>query len=282
MIKQINLIQLIYFIMRQYNEPDRFSTASLRVTVTFCAMMLLSAVSVSYAQQRFTYGLEAGAGSSQIRFNEGYYSTIFFGESMTGYTDGDFNEQRMAAFVGGYVRYQFTSTWYIQSGLNYAIDAGASYFYRENTSLGLDGTTIISVGSTRILESVRYQLQQVEIPLLLGARFGRRWRIFAGPTWGRLLTTNVETPSSSGSDEVSITQVSFSPSFFGVRTGIGIDFERISLNATWQTTACNSSYWMHGTIFTPPKGYDGLRSIATGERGMSIERMMLTIGYRLY
>lgn len=264
-------------IMKRFTLPYFRPTLFRQVAVIFIITWL--GAHVGYAQSKITYGLEAGAGVSNIDFRSSYATTNFLADDpmLVSYTPWDpYARWRLATFFGGYVRYQLASVWYLQSGINYVSDEDRVAFREQ--SFSVDGGGRGSLGKT-----LGYRLHQIEVPLMLGVRLYKQWRLYAGPSLGGVVGTGGIYQSSGASyqDQDRDGTLSLNPVFSNLRTGLGVDIKRWSLDFTYHQTLYNSSRWQ--SIPSPRTIGDEpfVSQSRTGGSDMVIKRMILTAGYRL-
>ena len=260
--------------MKSKITPDHPATIYRWIAVFICLMLIVLISYASYAQQRLTYGVELGLGSTHVYYKNEYSVSQFFatdeGFTSVNYDHIYYTRQQMTVGGGAYVRYQINPAWYVQSGLNYVIDWDRASYWRSEDEGFFKGNSHGHAATS----TLNYQLHQVEVPLIAGIRFYERWRLYAGPTWGVIVTARRENEQY----EERTPALSLDRLLTNVRIGLGVDLQRVSLDLTFQRTLHNTSSWQvaddpfGGGPFDPQVGGNNLR----------IKRAVLTVGYRLY
>lgn len=247
--------------MITHSKKIHLLIAKVALTLVFSLAML-----ASYAQSRFTYGLEVGAS----RFN--------LTASATGSSVGflSFEQDRngsegLSPQVGGYLRYHPASWLFAQSGLSYL---------HTDASLPL---TLVSEGGVFFPSNhggmtnaehlaANYRFHQLEVPLLLGVSLFRWLRVYAGPSWTLSLNTSVATGTSADYS------YRHDPVLSNLRVGVGGSLRRFSLDVFWQSTTKNDSYFQARKSLPDPV----LPTEANVfYRDFRFDRVAVMIGYRL-
>ncbi len=241
------------------------------------AFFLLFAVSTltGYAQSRFTYGVEAGAGSAQLDMSFLYGGTTPFHHQ---YVDVTFwnarNDRRRALQIGGYARYYLLSAIYVQSGLYYASDGGQEELIK-NTYLGDAADCSGGCELREYRQRVNYTFHYGEVPLLVGVRLFQQLRLYGGFSGGLVLGQNAEVAIN---DPYELNELDWG--YTSARLGIGLDAHRFSMDIFFQKTVSDNGGGWDATAEVP--GYFGREGVYSGASDVNITKVLATIGYRLY
>ena len=161
----------------------------------------------------FRFGIKAGANLSNIRGND---LSLTNGGSAFDFRD---NSDRTLGFVGG-VFMRFGRDFYVQPEFLLSQKGGTFNVYRD--------------GVTNSQGEVDVKFSNVDIPVLLGARIGKVFRINAGPmATFRLSNWPVGDAFAEffGEDSKEMFQ---SRTAFGYQAGVGLDLGRVSLDVRYE------------------------------------------------
>ena len=232
-------------------------------------LLLILCASTTRAQQRFSFGVSAGGGTSQLS------SSI--SSSSSGYvrfsTAQPFTYS-LSAQLGTYVRYSPIPQLFVQSGAYYQYDYGSLPLHLETDRFILDEEGHPrGVRSEQEYMTAGYQFHQMEVPLLLGVVLFQHLRMYAGPSWGFSLDTRTSTRTSAPY------RYRNDPVFRNLRLGAGTDLGRFTVDFFWQGTLRNDSYFRACKSLPDPA--IGASETSIGYHNFSLSKVMVTLGYRL-
>ena len=246
------------------------------LTLSLLVVMLCLLSSGSQAQSRFTYGLEAGGGASEVNmsfllggttpYQDQWVDVTFFGAQ---------NARRAAWQAGGYVRYYVFPAVFAQSGLYYASDGGEEELIKRTL---LSNSNDLGGGAYSLRQyhqRVTYRFHYAEVPLLAGVRLFGQVRLYGGFTWGLLLSENTEVRIA---DPYQL--MNRDRSYTNARVGIGVDANRFSVDVSSQKTVSDNKGGWDATAEVP--SYFEREGVYNGASGINITKVLATISYRLH
>ena len=245
------------------------------LTLSLLVVMLCLLSSVSQAQSRLTYGLEAGAGSAQIDMSFLYGGAIPFNQQRVEVTFWNArNDRRRALQFGGYARYYFFPAIYVQSGLYYASDGGQEELIK-NTYLGDAADCSGGCELREYRQRVNYTFHYGEVPVLVGVRLWQQIRLYGGFGWGLVLGQNIEVAID---DPYQL--VNRDLGYTNARVGVGLEAHRFSMDIFFQKTISDNGGGWDATAEVP--NYFEREGVYNGASGINITKVLATISYRLH
>ena len=241
------------------------------ISVSCCLLSL-----IGFAQDRLTYGVEVGVGSSQLITGRGSSSETIITPQADYYARMRFEDGGgdIALQLGGYTRYYWTRALFVQSGINYSHYGGRMRSTTRSflpTDLPLEHGW--QPGYHFASSSVRHHFHQVEVPLLLGVRIAQQLRFYAGPTLGVNVRAGTQT------DLPVEYQWSHDPFFGNLRLGIGADMRRLSLDIHYQETLTYNNSALSVDRLSPN---NFSTSVVTAGYGIpALASVIVKVGYRL-
>ena len=228
------------------------------------------------AQDRLTYGVEVGVGSSQLYngLSHGSAAADPFSEYYAQVNSQDGGGASVLQ-MGGYVRYYVANAFFVQSGLGYSYSGGSVDFTTESRMAPDEAGTEWEPGFHVDQFSVRHRYHQVEVPLLLGVRFAKQLRLYAGPVVGVALRTSTQVNMSR---EYALSN---DPVFRSLRVGIGADMKRLSLDIYRQETFPNSNASTFEVSRPLPNYFPSSRDVSAGYGNVALSSIVVSVGYRL-
>jgi hypothetical protein len=183
----------------------------------FALMCVFGASFSTYAQYnpKFRFGVKAGANLSNINCSNDL--ALNSGGSAFNFKD---NSNRSLGFTGG-VFFRYGKTFYVQPELLLSQKGGKFNVYKDGVK-NEDG-------------KVDLRFSNLDVPVLLGVRVARVFRINAGPIASLMLSKNGKIKDSF--DEISGTNGTseFNNRLaFGYQAGVGVDFGRLSVDVRYE------------------------------------------------
>ncbi len=162
----------------------------------------------------FRIGLKAGANLSNIRGND---LSLGSGGSAFDFRD---NSNRTVGFVGG-IFMRFGRDFYVQPEFLLSQKGGSFSVYRD--------------GVTNEMGNVDLRFTNFDIPVLLGGRFGKVFRINAGPVASLQLSNSGKISDSFNNyTDQEVEAVYDNNVVFGYQMGVGVDLGRFSIDLRYE------------------------------------------------
>jgi len=185
-----------------------------KLFIVAIATLLSYAASAQDYDPFFRLGLKAGVNLSNIRANN-----LSLGSGNSGFDFKD-KDNRSTGFVGG-IFMRFGREFYVQPEILLSQKGGKFDVYKtgvKNDEGELD---------------VRFS--NLDVPVLLGYRFGKIFRINVGPVASFLLSDSGKISDSFNEYTEGDTEATFDNNVaFGYQAGIGVDFGRLSLDVKYE------------------------------------------------